>query len=41
MDPAVYLFWTGDAVVTPRITRRAAAHLRRVSWQQDSLQKGT
>jgi hyaluronoglucosaminidase len=24
MDPAVYLFWTGDAVVTPRITRQAA-----------------
>lgn len=25
LHPDVYVFWTGDAVVTPRITRRAAA----------------
>ena len=24
LDPIIYVFWTGDAVVTPRITRRAA-----------------
>ena len=28
LDPAVLVFWTGDAVVTPRITRRAAEAFR-------------
>jgi len=28
MDPEVYVFWTGDGVVTPRITRRAAESYR-------------
>ncbi len=31
MDPGVYLFWTGDAVVTPRITRQAAEKYKAVA----------
>jgi hypothetical protein len=31
LDPEVYLFWTGDAVVTPVITRRAAESYRNVA----------
>ncbi|MEW6071368.1 MAG: beta-N-acetylglucosaminidase domain-containing protein [Planctomycetota bacterium] len=30
MDPAVWVFWTGDGVVTPRITRRAAESYREI-----------
>jgi hypothetical protein len=30
LDSAVYVFWTGDAVVTPRITRQAAERYRAV-----------
>ncbi len=30
LDPGVYVFWTGDGVVTPRITRRAAESYRRI-----------
>jgi hypothetical protein len=29
LDPAVFLFWTGDAVVTPRITRAAAESFKK------------
>jgi hypothetical protein len=29
LDTAIYVFWTGDQVVTPRITRRAAESYRR------------
>lgn len=31
LHPDVYLFWTGDAVVTPRITRAAASSYRRIA----------
>ena len=31
MDAEVYLFWTGDAVVTPRITRAAAASYKEIA----------
>jgi len=30
LDPEVYLFWTGDGVVTPRITRTCAAAYRKI-----------
>jgi len=30
LDPEVYLFWTGDGVVTPRITRTCAASYRKI-----------
>lgn len=30
VHPEVYVFWTGDGVVTPRITRRAAESYKRV-----------
>jgi len=30
LDPEVYLFWTGDGVVTPRITRTCAAAYREI-----------
>jgi hypothetical protein len=30
MHPEVYVFWTGDSVVTPRITRKAAESYQRI-----------